>query len=31
MPAQAQVMADKIRQMEMFRELAQSEINLTGG
>ena len=31
MPAQAQVMADKIRQMEIFHELAKSEINLTGG
>jgi organic radical activating enzyme len=31
MPEQAQVMADKIRQMEMFHQLAQSEINLTGG
>jgi len=31
MPDQAQVMADKIRQMELFHELAKSEINLTGG
>ena len=31
MPEQAQVMADKIREMEMFHQLAQSEINLTGG
>lgn len=31
MPDQAQVMADKIRQMELFHELAKAEINLTGG
>jgi organic radical activating enzyme len=31
MPEQAQVMVDKILQMEVFRELAKREINLTGG
>ncbi len=31
MPEQAQVMVDKILQMEVFRELARREINLTGG
>jgi len=31
MPEQAQVMVDKILQMEVFHELAKREINLTGG
>ena len=31
MPEQAQVMVDKISRMELFRELARREINLTGG
>ncbi|MEO2044718.1 MAG: radical SAM protein [Nitrospinaceae bacterium] len=31
MPEQAQIMVDKIRQMEVFHELAKREINLTGG
>ncbi len=31
MPDQAQIMADKIRRIEIFHELAQREINLTGG
>ena len=31
MPEQAQVMVDKILKMEVFRELAKREINLTGG
>mgnify|MGYP000582886463 CR=1 FL=1 len=31
MPEQAQIMVDKILQMEVFRELAKREINLTGG
>ena len=31
MPEQAQAMADKIQQMEIFHELAQREINFTGG
>ena len=31
MPEQAQIMVDKILQMEVFHELAKREINLTGG
>ncbi len=31
LPEQAQVMADKIRQLDLFLELAKREINLTGG
>ena len=31
MPEQAQIMVDKILQIEVFRELAKREINLTGG
>ena len=31
LPEQAQLMADKIRQIDLFRELAQNEINFTGG
>ena len=31
MPEQAQIMVDKILQLEVFRELAKREINLTGG
>ncbi len=31
MPEQAQVMADKIRQIDLFNQLAQQEINFTGG
>ena len=31
LPEQAQVMADKIRKLDIFLELAQREINLTGG
>ncbi len=31
LPEQAQAMADKIRQIDLFRQLAEHEINLTGG
>ena len=31
LPEQAQIMVDKIRQMDIFAELAKREINLTGG
>jgi organic radical activating enzyme len=31
LPEQAQVMADKIRQIDLFNQLAQQEINFTGG
>lgn len=31
LPEQARIMVDKIRQMEIFTELAKREINLTGG
>ena len=31
LPEQAQLMADKIRQIDIFNQLAQREINLTGG
>jgi len=31
LPEQAQLMADKIKQIDLFHQLAQNEINFTGG